>query len=202
MSLESSLRRYPRGPATWGWAQRMMAAIARARGVISADRGLEIKETPSGISIGVSPDYEQIGGDLTTDPFYVEKVANGFCRVTGGEVRLNEDPVIEIEQQFFTAPPDAVIFIEIELLLTAGGSALTPRTWTELVPGTDFQLVYARLDFSSALGFYSNYVLPGSVPQATMRVPIAAIEDGAVKRYWHGLERMELTIYHDHWTIG
>lgn len=202
MSLESDLRRYPRGPATWRWAQRMMTAIARARGVVSGDQSIEVIQSPGGLTLRQTSDMEQFTGDIPADPFQVTKNTNGVCMITGGDLLVNSGDWLVVPDAILSPGNGSIIFVEMNLNLTAAGELLTPRPWETLDYDTEVTIGSLHIGSTGMFGFASGYVTPGSTPAATLRIPIAAIESGGnLRQWWHGLTGIHLRLYRTHFTI-
>lgn len=204
MSLEGDLLLPPRGPARWGWAQKMMTAISRARGVLSPDESIVVN--PSTGTLTLARPYEPSGEDPNyPDPFRVrsEGTANRYT-VSAGTVYFNSGDPVTIPASVLSVFDESLIVIRAPLLLTGAGSALTPRHWGTLTWTTEVDLsddvAFDSATLAEVDGF--QYLLPGVRSSCDLLIPIAYVKPGSqLTQWWHGFFSLDVTLQHDHFVI-
>lgn len=198
-ALARDLTHPPHGPARWGWPLRMLTRIARARGVISADREIDVHPHSGGLHLSAAAEDRE---DVVTDPFHHRWLAGGSVQVKGGTVRFNDSHSETVAYATLSAGFDGFIAVRCQLSLT--GTLMTPRFFSLLDFGTDV-ILDATPDLvslpRSSLPSLS-YLLPGSITSCSLHVPVLRCTGRRVVPLWRTWSGIEISLYHSHYTLG
>lgn len=187
-----------RGLCRWRTALRWMTLIARARRIISPDETIEIRRAGGRTILGRRFAVQS----APSDPFWVTRSAAAL-RCTGGRLRVASIGSWDVPDDFLTMVPDS--WIVVHLRVRDEGIVTVPVFDQPYDTGEVTVISEPALEIATMASLTSaTYLMPGSVAEADVRIPVAYIAaDGRIENElgsWTG-GGMTLELYHGHWTL-